>query len=86
MNARGHRKRRIGVVISNRMKDTVVIDISRRIPHPLYGKIVTKHKKLVVDDPGNTTRIGDKVLVEETRPLSKTKRWRLLKVIEKGKE
>ncbi len=86
MKSSGHRKRRIGVVISDKMRDTIVIDIARRIPHPLYGKIITKHKKLIVDDKGNTTHIGDKVLVEETRPLSKRKRWRLMKVVEKVKE
>ena len=82
---RGIRKTRIGVVVSDKMDKTVVVSIKTRVRHPLYGKIMNKTSKLKAHDENNTCRIGDKVLVMETRPLSKDKRWRLVQVIEKAK-
>ena len=82
---RGIRKTRIGVVVSDKMDKTVVVSIKTRVRHPLYGKIMNKTSKLKAHDEENTCKIGDRVRVMETRPLSKDKRWRLVEVIERAK-
>ncbi len=82
---RGIRKSRIGVVVSDKMDKTIVVSIKTRVRHPLYGKILNQTSKLKAHDEKNECGIGDKVRVMETRPLSKTKHWRLVEVIEKAK-
>ncbi len=84
-SARNLRKTRVGTVVSDKMDKTVVILIKKRVKHPLYKKTVTRNKKLMVHDESNECRIGDKVMVAETRPLSSRKRWRLVEIIEKAK-
>lgn len=81
--ARGGRKVRTGVVVSDRADKTVVVKVERRFPHPLYGKQVTRTKKYHAHDEANEYRVGDTVRIVETRPLSKTKRWRVLELIER---
>jgi small subunit ribosomal protein S17 len=81
---RGLRKTRTGTVVSNKMEKTVTIAIETYYRHPLYKKILKKIKKLKVDDPGNELKVGDIIIVAETRPLSKTKRWRLVEVIKRA--
>ena len=85
MEERGLRKTRIGVVISDKMDKTCVIQIKTRVRHPLYGKILTRTSKLKVHDENNECGIGDTIRVMETRPLSKDKRWRLVEILEKAK-
>lgn len=82
---RGLRKTRIGLVVSAKMDKTITVAVERRLKHPLYGKFVKKTVKLKAHDEENICREGDKVKVMETRPLSKTKRWRLVEVVEKVK-
>ena len=79
------RKQRVGVVISNKMNKTVVVKIEERVRHPKYGKIMKRSIKLKAHDEKNECDIGDKILVMETRPLSKDKRWRLVEILEKVK-
>ena len=79
------RKTRVGKVISVKMDKTVVVAIEDNVKHPLYGKIIKNTKKLHVHDENNECGVGDKIEVMETRPLSKTKRWRLVSIIEKAK-
>ena len=79
-----HRKVREGKVVSTKMDKTIVVQISRRISHPLYKKIITRYNKLIAHDEGNEAHVGDIVRIMETRPLSKTKRWRLVEVVKKG--
>jgi small subunit ribosomal protein S17 len=81
---RGKRKERTGEVISNKMAKTIVVRVERRFPHPKYKKVVTGYKKLYAHDEQAAAKVGDKVRIEETRPLSKTKRWRLVEVVEKS--
>lgn len=85
MEKRGLRKERVGVVVSNKMNKTVVVAVENSVRHPLYNKIVKRTYKLYAHDEQNTCKIGDKVRVMETRPLSKTKRWRLVEVVEQAK-
>jgi len=75
-----------GRVISNKMNKTITVQVDRRIRHPLYGKIVTRHTKLHAHDESNECKEGDLVQIEECRPLSKSKAWRLVKVLEKARE
>ncbi len=82
---RNLRKTRTGKVISNKMDKTIVVAVQDNVKHPLIGKIVKKTYKLYAQDDENTCNIGDTVRVMETRPLSKTKRWRLVEVIERAK-
>lgn len=82
---RGTRKVREGVVVSNKMNKTIVVSVERLMKHPVFGKTVRRSKKLYVHDEENKAKIGDKVRVMETRPLSKTKRWRLLEITEAAK-
>src|SRR5580658_9148008 len=84
--ARGHRKERVGEVVSNKMTKTIVVRVERRVPHPQYKKIVTAYKKFYAHDEKAEAKIGDTVRIEETRPLSKLKRWRLVEVVERNAE
>jgi small subunit ribosomal protein S17 len=79
------RKVREGVVVSDAMEATVIVAVVERVRHPRYGKTVQRTKRLYVDDPENTAKVGDKVRVAETRPLSKLKRWRLAEVMERAR-
>lgn len=83
--ARGNRKTRTGVVVSDKMDKTIVVEIRTRVRHPLYGKILNRTNKLKVHDENNECGIGDTVRIMETRPLSKDKRWRMVEIIEKAK-
>jgi small subunit ribosomal protein S17 len=80
----GIRKTREGVVVSDKMDKTVVVEVKRLVSHPLYHKIIRRRKKFKAHDPDNTCRVGDKVLIEETRPLSRDKRWRVKEILEKA--
>ena len=82
---RGLRKTREGMVVSDKMDKTIVVEIKTRVRHPLYGKIMNQTNKLKAHDEKNECRIGDRVRVMETRPLSKEKRWRLVEILEKAK-
>ena len=82
---RNLRKERIGVVVSNKMDKTIIVATEIREKHPLYGKFVKKTTKFVAQDEKNECGIGDTVRIMETRPLSKTKRWRLVEIVEKVK-
>ncbi len=84
-NTRNSRKIRVGTVVSDKMEKTVVVAVERRVQHPLYGKAVVRTKKYHAHDEENTARPGDVVRIMETRPLSKTKRWRVLEVVERAK-
>ena len=79
---RALRKTRVGVVVSNKMDKTVVVAIEDNVKHPIYGKIVKRTLKLHAQDDENTCNVGDKVKLMETRPLSKTKRWRVVEIME----
>lgn len=85
MSERNLRKTRVGIVVSNKMDKTVVVAIQDNVRHPLYNKIVKRTVKLKAHDEENICSEGDKVLVTETRPLSKDKRWRVVEIIEKAK-
>ena len=85
MEERNLRKTRTGKVVSNKMDKTIVVAVIDNVKHPLIGKIVKKTYKLYAEDAENTCNVGDTVRVMETRPLSKTKRWRLTEVIERAK-
>jgi small subunit ribosomal protein S17 len=85
MEARNLRKTRIGVVTSNKMEKTITVAVERKVKHPIYGKFVKKTTKFHAHDGKNECSIGDLVKIMETRPLSKTKRWRLVEVVEKVK-
>ena len=82
---RGLRKTRVGVVVSDKMDKTIVVEIRTRVKHPLYGKIMNRTEKFKVHDEKNECGIGDTVRIMETRPLSKDKRWRLVEIVEKAK-
>ena len=82
---RNLRKERIGIVVSNKMEKTIVVAVKRKVKHPIYGKFVNKTTKFVAHDEKNESSEGDKVRIMETRPLSKTKCWRLVEIIEKVK-
>ena len=83
--SRGSRKVREGLVVSDKMDKTVVVEIEDRVKHPLYGKVIRRTSKLKVHDEQNAAGVGDRVLLMETRPLSATKRWRLVEIVEKAK-
>ena len=83
MIERAQRKTRIGTVVSDKMDKTVVVLVETRVRHPLYGRTVTRSKKFKAHDETNTCKMGDKVRIMETRPLSKLKRWRLVEVLGK---
>jgi small subunit ribosomal protein S17 len=81
---RGTRKERVGDVISNKMAKTIVVRVQRRFPHPQFKKVVTAYSKFYAHDEKAEAKVGDVVRIEETRPLSKLKRWRLVAVVEKS--
>ena len=82
---RGARKSRTGLVVSDKMEKTVVVAIERRVPHPVYGKMVTRTKKVKAHDEENSAKTGDLVRITETRPLSKDKRWRVVEIVERAR-
>ena len=82
---RGIRKERVGVVVSDKMDKTIVVEIRTRVKHPLYGKIMNRTTRFKAHDENNECGIGDTVSVMETRPLSKDKNWRLVEIVEKAK-
>lgn len=85
MEERNLRKERIGVVTSDKMDKSIVVSVERRVKHPKYGKFVKKTTKFVAHDEKNDSNTGDTVRIMETRPLSKTKNWRLVEIIERAK-
>ena len=82
---RGYRKTRTGIVVSDKMDKTVVVEVRTKVRHPLYGKMVNKTTKFKAHDENNECGIGDTVRIMETRPLSKDKRWRVVDIIERAK-
>jgi len=84
-NDRARRKVRVGVVVSDGMDKTVVVRIDRQVRHPLYGKTVRRSSKLAAHDEQNDAHVGDMVRITETRPVSKTKRWRVVEIVERAK-
>ena len=78
------RKTKVGSVVSNKMDKSVVVQVDRRIRHKMYGKYISRRVKYMADDPDNVCNIGDVVMIEECRPLSKNKRWRVLSVVEQA--
>jgi small subunit ribosomal protein S17 len=85
MEERNLRKEKVGLVVSNKMTKSIVVSVERKIKHPKYGKFVKKTSKFMAHDENNECKIGDKVLIAETRPLSKDKCWRLVEIIERVK-
>lgn len=83
---RGHKKERVGEVISNKMTKTIVVRVERRFPHPEFKKVVTQYNKFYAHDEKAEAKPGDRVRIQECRPLSKTKRWRLVEVVERNPE
>ena len=84
--ARGQRKERSGEVIANKMAKTIVVRVERRFQHPTFKKVVTSYKKLYAHDEKNEAKVGDRVRIEETRPVSKTKRWRLVAIVDRNQD
>jgi len=84
-DSRGFRKTREGLVVSDKMAKTVTVEVEDRVQHPLYGKTIRRTKKVKAHDEANSAGVGDRVLLMETRPLSATKRWRVVQIIEKAK-
>jgi small subunit ribosomal protein S17 len=82
--ARSHRKERIGEVISDKMTKTIIVRVERRFRHPEFKKVVTAYKKFYAHDEKSEAKVGDRVRIQETRPLSKTKSWRLVEVVERN--
>src|SRR2546421_7049349 len=82
---RGFRKTREGLVVSDKMAKTVTVEVEDRVQHPLYGKTIRRTKKVKAHDEANSAGVGDRVLLMETRPLSATKRWRVVQILEKAK-
>ena len=83
-STRSNRKERIGEVISNKMAKTIIVRVERRFPHPRFKKVVTGYKKFYAHDEKSEAKVGDRVRIQETRPLSKTKRWRLMQVVRRS--
>lgn len=81
MKQRGHRKKRTGIVLGDKMEKTIIVKTERLERHPLYGRVVKRWTKFKVHDEGNRAKVGDKVRIVETKPLSKDKRWRLLEIL-----
>jgi len=79
----GHRKQLIGKVVSNKMQKTIVVEVTRKKAHPLYGRVISIRKKFYAHDEKNEAHVGDSVRLEETRPLSKLKRWTLKEILKK---
>ena len=84
--ARGHRKERLGEVLSNKMSKTIVVRVERRFQHPKFKKVITRYRKFYAHDEKGEAKVGDRVRIQETRPLSKMKCWRLIEVIGRGAE
>lgn len=84
MKKKGNRKTRVGVVVSDKMNKTVVVMVERMVQHPRFKKYIVRRKRFKAHDENNVCRVGDRVLIEETRPLSRDKRWRVRKTIEKA--
>jgi len=82
---RPSRKTRVGLVVSDKMQKTVVVAIDRRVPHPVYGKMVTRTTRLKAHDEENSAKVGDTVRIMETRPLSKDKRWRVVEILDRAR-
>jgi small subunit ribosomal protein S17 len=82
---RGHRKERTGEVVSNKMAKTIVVSVERRYPHPRFRKVVSGYKNFYAHDEKGEAKVGDQVRIQETRPVSKTKRWRLVQVVRPAK-
>ena len=82
---RNTRKSRIGLVVSDKMQKTVVVAVERRVPHPIYGKMMTRSKNFKAHDEENSAKVGDRVRIVETRPLSKDKRWRVVEIVERAR-
>ena len=82
---RNARKTRTGLVVSDKMAKTVVVAIERRVPHPIYGKMITRTKRLKAHDEENSAKVGDTVRIVETRPLSKDKRWRVVEIVNRAR-
>ena len=82
---RAARKTRVGLVVSDKMQKTVVVAIERRVPHPVYGKMMTRTTRLKAHDEENQAKAGDTVRIMETRPMSKDKRWRLVEIVSRAK-
>ena len=82
---RGARKERLGRVVSDKMQKTVVVALERRVPHPVYGKMVKRTSKVKAHDEQNSAKTGDTVRIMETRPLSKDKRWRVVEILERAR-
>ncbi|TSA23734.1 MAG: 30S ribosomal protein S17 [Bacteroidetes bacterium] len=85
METRKLRKEKTGVVVSNAMNKSIVVEVERKVKHPKYGKFVKKSSRFMAHDETNECRVGDKVRIAETRPLSKSKCWRLVEIVEKVK-
>lgn len=83
---RGNRKERVGEVISNKMTKTIVVRVERRFPHPQFKKVITAFSKFYAHDEKGEAKVGDRVRIQESRPLSKLKRWRLVEVVERNAE
>jgi small subunit ribosomal protein S17 len=83
---RGHRKERVGDVVSDKMNKTIVVRVKRRFRHPQFKKVVTAYSKFYAHDEKNEAKVGDCVRIQETRPLSKTKSWRLVEIVERTHE
>src|SRR4029077_3329467 len=82
---RSRRKTRVGTVVSDKMQKTVVVAIERRVPHPVYGKMITRTKRIKAHDEENSAKVGDTVRIVETRPLSKDKRWRVVEIVDRAR-
>mgnify|MGYP001561149986 FL=1 len=82
---RNLRKERVGVIVSDKMNKSIIVAVERKVKHPMYGKFVKKTSKFVAHDEKNECKVGDTVKIEETRPLSKTKNWRLVEILERAK-
>ncbi len=85
MEERKTRRERVGIVISNKMEKSIIVAVKRKVKHPIYGKFVNKTSNFVAHDEENTCNEGDKVKIMETRPLSKSKKWRLVEIVERAK-
>jgi small subunit ribosomal protein S17 len=82
---RNIRRERVGVVVSNKMEKSIIVAVKRKVKHPIYGKFVNKTTRFVAHDNENACNVGDTVKIMETRPLSKTKNWRLIEIVERAK-
>lgn len=85
IHARNNRKQRIGRVVSDKMNKSITVAVDRQVKHPIYGKFITKTTKYMAHDENNEAKVGDRVQIMETRPLSKHKNWRLVQILEKAK-